>query len=100
MTLVSILMSLSSSAEQTRLLHVDFSPQSQSVSGRGFLSMVNWDEHTQCVDAEVPLAADTRPMFAIVGDTLIVAQNVVGVPDVNSVTTIVKMYEVPACGNR
>ncbi len=79
------------------MVHVDFTPQGQSVGGRAFVSIIDWTAHRQCVDAEVPLSGDTRPIFSFRKDTLIVAQNIVGVPDSSSSTTMVNLYRAPTC---
>ena len=98
MLLVSILTAIHSLGEQTILVHVDFSPQGEGVSGRGFISVVDWKSREQCVDAEIPLAPDTRPVFAFRADTLVVAQNVVGLPDSSSATTQIRRFLVAPCG--
>lgn len=97
MLLVSVLTALTSLGSSTVLVHVDFSPQGRSVSGRGFVSMVDWKTHKQCVDAEIPLTTDSRPIFSFRRDTLVVVQNVIGVPDSASATTTVRLFALPAC---
>lgn len=99
MLLVSILTALSRIDSSTAMVHVDFSPSDRSVSGKAYLSLVNWPLHAQCVDAEIPLAPDTRPVFAFRNDTLISVQNVVTGTDSLTSYTRLQRFRVPACGS-
>ncbi len=98
MLLVSILTALTSLGTSTAMVHIDFTPQGASVSGKAFLSLVRWDTHLQCVDASVPLAPDTRPVFAFRGDTLVSVQNVLQGGDTLTSATHVRFHRVPLCG--
>lgn len=97
MMLVSILTALTSRDQQTAMVHVDFSPEGTSVSGKAYLSLVDWPTRRQCVDADIALAPDTRPVFAFRGDTLLAVQNVVTGTDSMVSITRLRMFRVPRC---
>ncbi len=97
MVMVSILTAIASLGTQTAMVHVDFSPQGTSVSGTAYLSLVDWETHRQCVDAEVALAPDTRPVFAFRGDTVLALQNVVTGTDSMVSVTQLRLFRVPRC---
>jgi hypothetical protein len=94
--MVSILTSMTSLGS-TALVHVDLSPAGRSVTGRGFISLVDWTTRRQCVDAELPLAPDTRPIIGFRGDTVVVVQNIVGGADSTTSITTIRMFRIPTC---
>jgi hypothetical protein len=97
MLLVSTLMALGAFDTTSTLLHMDFRPEGNSVVGQGFVTLVNWATHQQCVDAEVPLSAESRPAFTFRRDTLVVAQNLPSTRDSSTAVTTIPLYPLPAC---
>lgn len=59
------------------MIHVDYVIDGPSVSGKAYFSSLTDDLKDDCRDIVIPLAKDTRPMFAFHGDTLFVVQNAI-----------------------
>ncbi|MEQ1691695.1 MAG: hypothetical protein ABMA00_10435 [Gemmatimonas sp.] len=57
------------------MVHLDFVMDGGAVGVRAFLSTLDADGRSRCVDQIVPIATEARPVFALVGDTLFVVQN-------------------------
>jgi len=81
---------------RTALVHMDFTIERTSVTGKAYLSTISADGKSSCIDYLIPLADDTRPMFAIHLDTLFVVQNNVQQKS-SAVETTVAAVKIPVC---
>ncbi|MBL0173230.1 MAG: hypothetical protein IPP90_21610 [Gemmatimonadaceae bacterium] len=84
------------SGNRTALLHLDFIMEKGSMEVRAYLSTIAPDGRSSCIDHLVPVATDTRPVFALTNDTLYVAQNRLGARSGAMALTLIA-FRVPQC---
>lgn len=78
------------------LVHMDFTIEGRVVAGKAWASTISTSGRTDCADLVVPVSADTRPMFAVLGDTLFVVQNRLS-DQVSTVASTVSAFLLPHC---
>ncbi|MEP6833122.1 MAG: 6-bladed beta-propeller [Gemmatimonas sp.] len=81
---------------RTAVVHMDFTVERTSVTGKAYLSTISANGKSACIDLLIPTTEETRPMFAIHLDTLFAVQNIVQQKS-SAVSTTVAAFKIPNC---